>query len=240
MFMRLPKKCVVLNSLQIKVYFMKTNCCVLTIFRKTKNVKSFLWLGFITGACFVAPTASHAALSFIGNAYVELQANGGANNYYWADQSDGHNPQFTGSLLSIVQGQTLELGGQAQTYDRGTGTTVTMYYTINNYSTQPSFGLSYDGQYGNNDRWDTSGHVDIANGLSAGTYTLDVWYSANNGSTTLFDNNGGNNYSANFTVIAVPEPINVALGCFGALFAAAGMIRFLNSRSFNPGANQSA
>lgn len=195
------------------------------------SIKKHIWSGLIIGTCIAAQLTCRATLSFVGNAYVELQANGGANTYYWVNQSDGVNPQFSGSLVSIGQGQSLMLGGQAQTYQPQLGTSVTMHYTINNYSTQPTINLGYAGSRGNNDLWDTSEAVNIANGLSAGTYTLDVWYSANNGGTTIFDNNGGSNFAATFTVTAVPEPVTVALAVFGGLITTAGMLRFLKLRS---------
>ena len=196
-------------------------------FHKGVNLKSCLWLGLITGVCFATPISSQGALSFIGNAYVELQPNGSGNTYYWVNNYDGSNPQFTGNLggLQISQGQSLLLGGQAQTYQQQVGVTATMHYAIDQNTTFSTFNLAYNGSSGSNDRWDTSGAVNLDNNLTVGTHTLYVWYSAFDGSTTVYDNAGGLNYLATFTVTAVPEPVTLALPIFGGLVAIAGLSR---------------
>jgi hypothetical protein len=195
--------------------------------------KTYLFVGSMIGAWFSLPDSIQGALSFIGNAYVELQPSGNANKYYWVNNSDGSNLQFSGNLggLQIVQGQSLLLGGQAQTYQPQFGVSVTMHYAIDQNTTFSAFNLAYNGSQGNNDRWDTSGAVNIDNNLSAGTHTLYVWYSAYDGSsTTVYDNAGGVNFSANFTVTAVPEPVTLALPIFGGLLVTAGLSRRVLSR----------
>ena len=77
---------------------MKTRFSVSGAFHNSVNVKSCLWLGLIIGVCFASPISSQGALSFIGNAYVELQPNGSGNTYYWVNNYDGFNSQFTGNL----------------------------------------------------------------------------------------------------------------------------------------------
>jgi len=58
-----------------------------------------------------------------------------------------------------------------------------------------------------------------------GTYTLEVWFGASNGDT-IYDNNGGINYSADFTVEPAPEPVNAALAVFTGLFLAFPLTRW--------------
>ncbi len=71
-------------------------------------------------------------------------------------------------------------------------------------------------------KWDvTNLNVNLLAGLSNGTYTFDIYtraHGVNNGfSFDLYDNNGGANYTATFTV--VPEPSTWAAGilAFSAL-----------------------
>ena len=199
----------------------------------TANLKSCFWLGLIIGVYFATSISSQGALSWIGNAYVELQPNGSGNTYYWVNNSDNSNPQFTGNLggLQISQGQSLLLGGQAQTYEQQPGVTTTMHYAIDQNISFTTFNLAYNGPMGNNDSWDTSGAINLDNNLSVGTHTLYVWYTAfDGGSTTVWDNNGGANYSATFIVTAVPEPVTLALPIFGGLVAIAGLSRRFLSR----------
>ena len=195
------------------------------------NLKPCLWLGLIIGVYFAASISAQGALQGIGYAYVELQPNGSGNTYYWVNNSDGFNSQFTGNLggLQISQGQSLLLGGQAQTYQQQVGVTTTMHYAIDQNTTFSTFNLAYNGPAGSNDRWDTSGAVNLDNNLSVGTHTLYVWYTAfDGGSTTVYDNAGGVNYSATFTV--VPEPVTLALPIFGGLVLTAGLSRRFLSR----------
>ena len=106
-----------------------------------------------------------------------------------------------------------------------------MHYAIDQNTTFSTFNLAYNGSSGSNDRWDTSGAVNLDNNLSVGTHTLYVWYTAFDGSgTTVYDNASRANFSANFNVTAVPEPVTLALPIFGGLVAIAGLSRRFLSR----------
>lgn len=221
---------------------MKINRCVLSVFLKTVSVKSFLWLELIISACFVAPTASRAGLYSMGNAYVELAPNGANNTYY------GVLADVNTTLLTVSQGDSLYLGGQIQTYTADYGTAATMHYQLNSGSWQ-TLNLPYNTGNGSSyDQWDAVGgsgnSVNIASLLNYASggdnNTLTIYYTAyniNDSQSASYDNYG--NYFT-FDITAVPEPINVALGCFGTLFAGTGVIRFLNSRRFNLATNQPA
>jgi len=222
-----------------KNVFMTIRFCVSTVFHKTVNMKSYLCSGLIIGACLAAPTASQATLSFVGRGYVILDANGGGNSYYNVDNSSDHSTASYSSTLgglTIQQGQSLYIGGNVQTYQPGTGTTTWIGYKLYKGATliseNDNISLSYNGAApypnGNNDDWEklaSASGVNVDNSLSSGTYTLQVWFGANNGGTTIYDSNNNNNYSATFDVTAVPEPVTLALPIFGGLMVTAGLAR---------------
>jgi hypothetical protein len=181
---------------------------------------------------FALSNATQAAVSWVGNAYAELQPSGGENQYYWVNVNNNVDPQFSGNLggLQINYDQSLSLGGQAQTWVPTEGTTVTMHYAVDSYANESSFALNYLKTENNNDWWDAQAAVNINNNLSIGTHTLYIWYSAIGGGDTVWDNNGGNNFSATFSV--VPEPANLAMGIFGGLAVIGGILRSVRRNGF--------
>ncbi len=160
------------------------------------------------------------------------------------------NPDYQGSFLgSFGTASSLSLGGQQKSY-KNTGTDVTGHqldwriwqgtpsgtFNVVNYSFQWNSGDA--GAPGNlnspgDQQWGTNveganasnGAINISlAGFTPGTYTLELFslISTNgvNASPTIFNNNGGANYTATFTV--VPEPSSLALlagpGVLGAWF----------------------
>jgi hypothetical protein len=218
---------------------MKTHFSGLTDLHKIVNAKSWLWPGFIIGICLAIPTVSRAALSFVGNGYVILDANGaGDYNYNVDNASDSSTPKFSGNLGTLIKlGQSLYIGGNDQTYPNEYGTSSWMGYNLLNssgtiVSSSGGINLPYNGSApypnGNNANWvqeaSTSG-INLGNSVAVGTYTLDVWFGAyNSDAGNIYDNNNGNNYSATF-IVAVPEPIKLALTIFGGLMLTAGLAR---------------
>ncbi len=172
----------------------------------------------VTTLSLLAATAvSHASLSFVGNSYAIISANGGGNTYYDVSNqgNDNSTPNYVGQTFTIGLGQSLLLGGQTQTYPGGFGTTAWMGYRLLQGATviseNDNINLSYLQTANNNDYWQqlaTTGGINLNSGLSINTYTLEVWFGASNGNT-LFDSNGGANYSA--TISVVPEPVYPAL-----------------------------
>jgi uncharacterized protein (TIGR03382 family) len=98
----------------------------------------------------------------------------------------------------------------------GSFTTVNMPFQFN-------IGGGGDQQWGGDSQGANSDPIEISSnvllGLAPGSYTLDVYsFITTNGvnaDSTIFNNVGGNNYKATFTVI--PEPASAALGLLGAL-----------------------
>ena len=177
----------------------------------------------------VALVALVAAVSAMGatgwySDYVIVSVNGGADAYYWIGGDPSWGTQFVGANLgSIVQGQTLEIGADMRywadgTVDRDGGA---YYRTIDNTGYQE---VIWTQTYlGGNDYQGTVASSDnVASGLGVGTHTLTVW--AKSWGTTQGDSwlNGatGENYSATFSVTAIPEPttlVLVGLGVAGLL-----------------------
>ena len=151
--------------------------------------------------------------------YILVSENGAADGYYWIGSDPSFGDQFTAQSFSITLGQTLEIGCDmsywSDTQDRGGGA---FYWTVNNYANVQEVIWSQSGPTGNNYLGAQATTINIAAGLPVGDYTLIVW--AKSWGTTDGDswlNDGGANYSADFSVQAVPEPATMSLLGLGAL-----------------------
>jgi len=135
--------------------------------------------GWATGVLFstylFAAVSCEATLSFIGNGYAILDANGGGNNYYAVDGYN--NLTFSGNPggLTIQAGQSLLIGGQIQTYPQEFGTTAWIGYKLFQGSTllaeNDNINLAYLQPSGNNDVWQASASasgVNLDQNLSEG------------------------------------------------------------------------
>ena len=142
-------------------------------------------------------------MSWIGDSYIYhkddtwYQANG-TETWATGGAFDGHD-------FGIVS--SLTLGGQAQTWDRPYGTTVTMFYEVfqgtNTQGGVQSMEMLWTGQAGNNDKWENVTGANVAAGLAPDTaYTVAVFFNAVNDQTTVWDSNSDNNYIASFTTAA--------------------------------------
>ncbi len=139
--------------------------------------------------------------------------------WYDAGATTVTNPDFQGTNFgSFDPTGTLTLnGGQIKTWKNGTSnvTGAKMYYRV--YSgTAGSFteiDLPWRQDINSSDqRWDTTtAGINLLNGLSAGIYTLEIYFKATTNEGDQYHNNGGANYKATFTVNAVatltPTPV---------------------------------
>ncbi|MBN1260704.1 MAG: DUF3372 domain-containing protein, partial [Anaerolineae bacterium] len=145
------------------------------------------------------------------------------STYYDVNATTG-NPDFTGQDLgTFTPGATpLTLnGGEVKTWkNNGTDIQSTrLYYRV--YPTGSPSGsftginLPWNADLGGGDqKWvETGQSSDLLSGLSDDNYTLEIYYEASTNGVDapakLYDNNGGANYKATFTVSSLPTPITV-------------------------------
>ena len=137
--------------------------------------------------------------------------------------------EFHGADLGTFNvGATLYLTGEQKSF-KNNGTDVTshtLFWSVTGTGGSGSGSLGYGFESdlgGGNQQWgaDNSGSLtsNILSGLGNGSYTLSVWSRiTTNGvdaATEIFNNRGGANYNATFTV--VPEPSAALLGGIGML-----------------------
>ncbi len=193
--------------------------------------KKLIAVFIILGLC----STSTFAGSGIFESYVIVQSNGGSANYYDLFASTG-NPDFQGLNLgafSCVNSLVIK-GGQNKTYKNGTDNILNgyLYYRVYKNGTNPnlvsftSINLGFDiNLNGSGDQqWTNSGaNTNILQGLADGTYTIEVYSSADftysGGSGTHYQNVGGANYKATFTVSnpinITTQPLTPAAFCWG-------------------------
>ena len=168
-----------------------------------------------------------AQLAGIGNSYIY-----DVGNDDWYEASGGQPgwvvTDFNGFDFGIVS--SLTLGGQVQTWAGEMGTTATMFWEVfdNTPASVASGNMnlawinSTGGEFNNNDTWENIVGQNVASGLSAGDYTVAVWYNAVNvggSGNTVWDSNSSANYVASFEVDSapIPEPATMSLLGLGAL-----------------------
>jgi hypothetical protein len=173
----------------------------------------------------VASVNQLQAASGIFDSFAILNVNGSGNTFYDLSASTG-NADFQGTDLGVFDAsmQSIILGGQAKIFKtNGTDVTgVSIFYRIYPMGSPSgafieipySFQFNNAGGNSNNQQWGTEainsnptdGSIEILTGteLMAGSYVLEVYVrSTTNGvdaATEIFDNNGGSNYQATFTV----------------------------------------
>lgn len=136
--------------------------------------------------------------------------------------------EFQGANLgTFTLGSQLYLAGEQKSFkNNGTDVTAhTLFWSLNGGLTSQSLNYGFEANLPNpgDQRWGTDNFggltSNILSGLTPGNYTLTVWSristNGTNAPTTLFNNRGGLNYNATFTV--VPEPSAALLGGIGAL-----------------------
>ena len=210
----------------------KTNCFIC----KAKIIVLFLIAFFYLGI----NTEVKAQFSDIYESYAILNSNGGGNVYYDLQANTAFNPDFQGANLgTFYSGNTLILNGaENKVYKCNTDdiTSGNLYFRIYTTSVNPnspiipfqSNSLSYisggDPAWcgGINQIWRSSGAgINVLEGLTPGTYFLEVYTNADftysTGSGTHYANVGGANYKATFTFspVMVELKSQINLVCYG-------------------------
>lgn len=140
------------------------------------------------------------------------------NTYYDAGASTG-NPNFHGQNLGTFVPGSVPLtlsGGEVKTYKNNSTdvTSARLYYRVyplggsGGSFTEVNLPFAENLSNPGDQKWaTTSANIDLLNGLSDGNYTLELYYEASTNGVDadpiVYDNNssnGGNNYSATFTV----------------------------------------
>lgn len=135
-----------------------------------------------------------------------------------------------GDTLILIGGETLTFknGGTGATGTDVTGTFLN-YQIDSGGFTAISLGFNEDNvnTAPGDQRWAaTNNSVDLLNALSPGTHQLTFFTSGStNGSSGIFDSNGGANFTATFTIAAVPEPSSFALLAGPAILGAWFFVR---------------
>mgnify|MGYP003376160294 CR=1 FL=1 len=171
------------------------------------------------------------------DSFVIVNALGNGNVFYDLGAST-MNQDFSGANLGVFtpSNYTLFLGGQIKTWKNGGSdiTGVTVWYRIYpNGSPSGSFiGIPYtfqwnqgevgapvsltnpgDQQWGTDEQGQNLGDDGINilqnSTLEEGAYTLEIYVEVFNNEGLLYDNNSGNNYSANFTVTEGSLPVEL-------------------------------
>ncbi len=158
----------------------------------------------------------------IFGSFAILNTNGGGNVFYDL-QSVTANPDFQNANLgTFLNTNSLVLAGAENKTFKNSGGNVTggnLYFRVFLTSGAPgSFSsginlpfVSNDGG-GGDQTWRVSNNTtNVLTSLAPGNYTLEVFTDAPGFPSTAFSNNGGANYKATFTIVAIPlAPVSTA------------------------------
>jgi len=171
----------------------------------------------------------------IYESYAVVNLNGGGNAYYDCGAATA-NPDFQGASLGAASSLILN-GGEVKSWNDGGNNVTAAYlaYRVWSGTASGSFvelSLPQNGPAsGNNKDWKAEGAgVDLLSGLSAGNYTVEIYFKADSDVGFTYDSRTGANYQATFSVSAVPEPVTLALPLFGGVVLTAGLARRFISR----------
>ncbi len=166
----------------------------------------------------------HAATGTFGS-FVEIDPDGpGAASPTWYGCTDPDTVTLTAfdghNLGSFTAGTTATIsGGELLTFKNGGGdvTAAQIRWRITGQGeTQVGLGWTSDAPFNAADgetystagdqKWaQIAGPQNFLAGLTAGNYSLEVWFLASTNEGDRWDTNGGNNYVASFTVTAPPS-----------------------------------
>lgn len=188
----------------------------------------------------IAILASGNAFGAAGmfDSFVFTTTTGGTPLAFYDIGASTGNPDFQGSDLGTftVGSSTLQIGGQQKSYKNNftdvTGHSISWRvwsgspggsFSAVSMPFQFNIGGGGDQQWGGDSQGSNSDPIELStnvlSGLTNGDYTLEVFSQINtngvNADSIIYNNVGGSNYRATFTVI--PEPSAVLLGGLGLL-----------------------
>ena len=140
------------------------------------------------------------AISTISNSYIFVGQDPTSAAWYNGSatfQTENFNTKNLGSVTNPIY-----LGGEILTAPVMNGVTVKMYYQIDDLAVKEII-LPFESNDGTtNTKWKSTAGTNVFDGFSlvkAQTYSLKVWFSATDGTVTLWDSNNMANYVATFT-----------------------------------------
>jgi pullulanase/glycogen debranching enzyme len=176
-----------------------------------------VWVVAAVAAVALLPVTQVFAAAGIWESYVVL------NDNYYDVNANTNLPNFPGASLGVFTAGSSALvlnGGEVKTFKNNETDvqSARLYYRVFPAGIPSgaftAINLLFIENLGNpgDQKWGTaSANINLLTGLGAGNYTLEIYYEATtngvNASTTIYDNNNGNNYVANFAVTSAPTPI---------------------------------
>jgi len=202
-------------------------------------------------AAVMSVAISSASLAGVGifGSYIGINANGGGNTWYGAQEWGNPTPDFQGAnfgSINYVSGGSLSISAyQVQTFkfDAGDITGANLYYRVYKQGDTPgSFSSAIVAGFisnspftaangsqatgGGDQNWGlgVGSYANLLSGVnSTGTWNVEIYFDATSNEGTQFSNNGGANYIASFE--AVPEPSTYALLALAAAGFGAHIVR---------------
>ena len=146
----------------------------------------------------------------IYESYIIMDVDGGGNTYYDLNADTG-NTDFNGNNFGVFStGNTLYLKGfEHKVWENGCSFDYSrLFYKVEETSDNSGSFTMLSGGYagglgGNNHKWDNqSANVNLLDGLAPGNYKITVYGEADTScQNPVYDNNGGSDYVATFSVI---------------------------------------
>ncbi|NNK81469.1 MAG: hypothetical protein HKO93_08210, partial [Flavobacteriales bacterium] len=169
---------------------------------------------FISLFIFGAFSLSLKAGTGVYESYVVLDVDGSGDQFYSGGLSNpGSLPLFDVQAFGVVDMLNLS-GGELKTFknDGGDVTGAELNYRVYVDGSSPgsftALNLPFGSDFaGGNQSWfeNSIPDIDLLSGLSPGDYVLEVYWKAFTNEGDRFDNNGGTNYKATFTVCGISD-----------------------------------
>jgi hypothetical protein len=151
--------------------------------------------------------------------YAIVNVNNTGNQYRAGGANADNATAFSGNNFGTAATSIFLNGGEIKTFKNGSSdvTGAKLYYRVYPASASPTgafvevnlpFGQDLGG---GNQKWTaTTAAINIAAGLTPGTYQLEVYWKITSNEGDVFDSNGGNNYKATFTITSSTLPVTLA------------------------------
>ena len=151
--------------------------------------------------------------------YVILSVNGGAQDYRAGGKNADNAAVFNNSTYATANTSIFLNGGEIKTFKNGGADVTGARLFFRKYAvgaTPPATFTQVDLPFetnigsGGDQKWaKTNANINLANGLTPGNYTLEVYWQITTSLGDRFDSNNGANYKATFTVTSSTLPVSL-------------------------------